>query len=171
MGVALHPIDPLSQVDWSQPLSFILVLPYFPMTELLQMSLDSLPCPPQMRNGGLLLAHLSLSLDTLINPSGWLKIKWSQPPPRTPQWVIISWYIPPSNACTSCNDKDWYDCIWCKDHQAVGLPPLPPLLGGDNSYQGSCSHQLPVSVMEGGHGQTVGGQLPALSSSRPLMPH
>jgi hypothetical protein len=34
-----------------------------------------LPPLPQMRNGGILLAHLSLPTDIPINPSGWLKFK------------------------------------------------------------------------------------------------
>jgi hypothetical protein len=136
MSPAPHPIDPLSWVDQSPPLLFILVPPYLPMIKLLQMSRDPLPCPPQMRNGGPPPAHLSLSSDTPIDPHGWLRIKWIQPLPRAPNWVIIAWYIPPANACISCNDKDWYDRAWCEDNQAAGLLPLPPLLGGGNSFWG-----------------------------------
>jgi hypothetical protein len=39
-----------------------------------------------MRNGGSPLAHLSLS--SLSDPSGWLQYKWSQLPPRAPDWVF-----------------------------------------------------------------------------------
>ena len=40
-----------------------------------------LPPPPQMRNGGSPLAHLP-------DPSWWLQFKWSQPPPRAPEWLF-----------------------------------------------------------------------------------
>ena len=50
------------------------------------MSQDTLPYPPQMRNGGSPPAHLSSSY--LSNPSWWLKFKWSQPPPRAPEWLF-----------------------------------------------------------------------------------
>jgi hypothetical protein len=63
-------INPLSWVDQAPPSSFIIVPP---MTELLQMSQDPLPCPPQLRNGGSPPAYLSSSLDTPIDPHGWLK--------------------------------------------------------------------------------------------------
>ncbi len=49
----------------SPPSSLIfLVLPYLPTSKLIQMSQDPLPYPPQMRNGGSPLAHLSLSADS-----------------------------------------------------------------------------------------------------------
>ena len=82
-----------------------------------------------MRNGGLLQAHLSLSSDATINSSGWLKIKWSQPPPRAPDWVIVIWDVPPANL----DHGDWLARAECEDRQtAAGVLPSPPLqLGGD----------------------------------------
>jgi hypothetical protein len=50
------------------------------------MSQDPLPYPPRMRNGGSPPAHLSSS--SLSDTSGWMKYKWSQPPPRAPDWVF-----------------------------------------------------------------------------------
>jgi hypothetical protein len=48
-----------------------------------------------MRNGGSPPAHLSLS--SLSDPSWWLQFKWSQPPPRTPEWLFDYYerYNPP----------------------------------------------------------------------------
>ena len=39
-----------------------------------------------MGNGGTPPAHLSLSY--LSDPSWWLQFKWSQPPPRAPEWLF-----------------------------------------------------------------------------------
>jgi len=41
---------------------------------------NTLPYPPQMKNGGSSPAHLSSS--SLSDSSWWLQFKWSQPPPR-----------------------------------------------------------------------------------------
>ena len=56
-----------------------------------------LPPPPQMRNGGSPPAHLSSSY--LSDPSWWLQFKWSQPPPRAPEWLFDYYerYNPPTN--------------------------------------------------------------------------
>ncbi len=82
------------QRHWSPPsgrsvhlVIYFLFLLYLPMLEVGQMSQDPLPYPPQMRNGGPPLAHLSSSMDAHINPSGWLKFKCSQPPLRALDWV------------------------------------------------------------------------------------
>jgi hypothetical protein len=48
-----------------------------------------LPPPPQMGNGGSPLAHLSSS--SLSDPSWRLQFKWSQPPPRAPEWLFDSY--------------------------------------------------------------------------------
>jgi hypothetical protein len=82
-----------------------------------------------MRNGELPPAHLSLSSDATINSSGWLKIKWSQPPPHAPDWVIVIWDVPPADL----DHGNWLACAECKDRQiAAGVLPSPPLrLGGD----------------------------------------
>jgi hypothetical protein len=65
-----------------------------------------------MRNGGLPPFHLTSS--SLSNPSAWLQYKWSQPFPRTPDWV--------------CDAKDdWIGRALRKDQQAAGLlPPKSP---------------------------------------------
>ena len=81
-----------------------------------------LPCPPQMSNGGSPPAHSSLSSDALFDPSVWLKIKWSQPPPRAPEWVIVKWYVPPADP----DYGDWFARARCEDRQDAGLLPLPP---------------------------------------------
>ncbi len=55
------------------PSSFIfLVPPYLSTSELLQMSQNPLPCPPQMMNGGSPPAHLYPSPATLSGPPHWL---------------------------------------------------------------------------------------------------
>jgi hypothetical protein len=58
--------DPLNWVDRSTLIIYFLVPPYLPTLELIQMSRDPLPYPPQMRNGGSPPAHLPPSLDTLL---------------------------------------------------------------------------------------------------------
>ncbi len=70
-----------------------LVLQYFSMSELVQMSRDPSPHPPpQMRNGGSLPGHLSSSMDPLFKkfpfaPDPLLVFKWMQPPTRAPNWM------------------------------------------------------------------------------------
>ncbi len=99
------------------------------MLELVQMSRDSSPHPPpQMRNGGPPLAHLSTS--SLSDPSGWLQYKWLQPPPRAPDWVFDDFqkFNPPANVGRPFRDKEWLQQALCKDQQAAGL--LPPKLPG-----------------------------------------
>jgi hypothetical protein len=82
-----------------------------------------------MRNGGSPPAHLSPSSDAPIDPSGWLKIKWSQSPPRASDWVIVIWDVPPADP----DHGDWLARTECEDRQTVvGVLPSPPLqLGGD----------------------------------------
>jgi hypothetical protein len=91
------------------------------------MNQTPLPYPPQMRNSGLLLAHLPLS--SLSNPLAWLQYKWSQPPPRTPDWVFDDYqkFNPPANVGRPLCGKEWLQQAFCKDAQAAGiLPPDPP---------------------------------------------
>ncbi len=53
------------------------------------MSRDYLPCPPQMRNGGLPPAHLSFSLEfTLLHPCHWLAPPQHAPERHAPDCVI-----------------------------------------------------------------------------------
>jgi hypothetical protein len=80
------------------------------------MNQDPLPYPLQMRSGGSLPTHLSLSLDTPLDASYWLQRNWLQPPPRTPERVI-----------DRALRKDWpFECTILKYKQAAGLlPPLP----------------------------------------------
>jgi hypothetical protein len=87
------------------------------------MNQNPLPYPPQMRNGGLPPAHLPLS--SLSNPLVWLQYKWSQPPPRAPDWV--------------CDAPDnWIGCALHEDQQAAGL--LPPKSPGGPILLGACTH-------------------------------
>jgi hypothetical protein len=50
-----------------------------------------------MRNGGLPPAYLPSS--SLSDPLAWLQYKWSQPPPRAPEWVFDDFqnFNPPAN--------------------------------------------------------------------------
>jgi hypothetical protein len=102
------------------------------------MNRDPLPYPPQMRNGGSLLAHLSLSF--LSNPSGWLQYKWSQPPPRAPDWVFDDYqkFNPPADVGCPFHNKEWLQRALRKDQQAAGL--LPPKLPGGPILLGACAH-------------------------------
>jgi hypothetical protein len=108
------------------------------------MNQNPLLYPPQMRNGGLPPAHLPSS--SLSNPSAWLQYKWSQPPPRTPDWVFDDFqkFNPLANVgCPFCN-KEWLQRALHKDQQAASLlPPKSPggpiLLGAharaESAYQ------------------------------------
>jgi hypothetical protein len=108
------------------------------------MNQDPLPYPPQMRNGGSPPAHLSSSF--LSDPSGWLQYKWSQPPPRAPNWVIANYlkFNPPADVgCPLCNEE-WLQRALREDQQAAGLLPQKfpggPILHGarartEHAYQ------------------------------------
>ncbi len=109
------------------------------------MNRNPLPYPPQMRNSGLPPAYLPSS--SLSDPLVWLQYKWSQPPPRAPDWVFNDYqkFNPPANVidCPLC-DKEWHQRAFCKDKEAAGiLPPDPPggpiLLGAracaEHAYQ------------------------------------
>jgi hypothetical protein len=88
-STALHPrkrIDSLLWVDQFTLVTYFVVLPYLSTPELVQMSQDPFPYPPQMTNGGSPLAHLSLSLDAPFDPSGLLDAKYLQLPKRFPNW-------------------------------------------------------------------------------------
>jgi hypothetical protein len=98
-----------------------------------------------MRNGGLPPAHLPLS--SLSNPLAWLQYKWSQPPPRIPDWVFNNFqkFNPPAYAGRPLRNVEWLQRALCKDQQAAGLlPPESPggpiLLGAraraERAYQG-----------------------------------
>jgi hypothetical protein len=64
----------------------------------------------------------------LSDPSWWLqiKIKWSQPPPRAPEWLFDYYerHNPPANVGRPLRDKEWHQRAICEDQQAAGL--LPP---------------------------------------------
>jgi hypothetical protein len=93
------------------------------------MNRDPRPYPPQMRNGGSPPAHLSSS--SLSDPSGWLQYKWSQPPPRAPEWVIDDYlkFNPPANVGCPLHDEEWLQQALREVQQAAGLLP-PKSLGG-----------------------------------------
>jgi hypothetical protein len=80
-----------------------------------------------MRNGGLPPAHLPSS--SLSDPLAWLQYKWSQPPPRAPDWVFNDYqkFDPPANVGRPLCDKEWHQQAFHEDAQAAGiLPPDPP---------------------------------------------
>jgi hypothetical protein len=91
------------------------------------MNRNPLPYPPQMRNGGLPLAHLPLS--SLSDPSAWLHYKWSQPPPCAPDWVFDYYehYNPPAGVGRPLCNEEWHQRAVHKDQQTAGLlPPSSP---------------------------------------------
>jgi hypothetical protein len=91
------------------------------------MNRDPLPYPPQMRNGGSPPAYLSSSF--LSNPSKWLQYKWSQPPPRAPDWVFNCYehYNPPADVGHPLHHEEWHQRVVREDLQAAGiLPPKKP---------------------------------------------
>jgi len=99
------------------------------------MSRDALPDPPQMRNGGSPPAHLSSSY--LSDPSSWLHIKCSQPPPRAPGWLFDyyeSYNPPPLDTFGQPICEDWLQRATREDQRAARLlPPAPhggPILTG-----------------------------------------
>jgi hypothetical protein len=71
------------------------------------MNRNPLPYPPQMRNGGLPPAHLPLS--SLSDPLAWLQYKWSQPPPRAPDWVFDNFqnFNPPADVGRPFHKEEW----------------------------------------------------------------
>jgi hypothetical protein len=89
-----------------------------------------LPPPPQMRNGGSPPAHLP-------DPSWWLQFKWSQPPPRAPEWLFDYYerYNPPANVGRPLRDEEWFHQAFREDHQAAGL--LPPGTPGGPILRGA----------------------------------
>jgi hypothetical protein len=95
---------------------------------------NTLPYPPQMRNGGSSPAHLSSS--SISDPSWWLQFKWSQPPPRAPEWLFDYYrsYNPPANVGRPPPYEEWLQRAIRKDQEAAGLlPPEPgrgPILHG-----------------------------------------
>jgi hypothetical protein len=91
-----------------------------------------LPPPPQMRNGGSTPAHLP-------DPSWWLQFKWSQPPPRAPEWLFDYYerYNPPANVGQPLRDEEWFQRAFHEDQQADGL--LPP---GTSTRHSSSSRPL-----------------------------
>ncbi len=63
----------------------------------------------------------------LSDPSWWLQFKWSQPPPRAPEWLFDYYerYNPPANVGRPLRDKEcWHQRAIREDQQAAGL--LPP---------------------------------------------
>jgi hypothetical protein len=87
---------------------------------------NTLPYPPQMRNSGSLPAHLSSS--SLSNPSWWLQFKWSQPPPRAPEWLFN--YYSRANVGQPPPYEEWLQRAIRQDQEAAGLlPPEQPYWG------------------------------------------
>ena len=82
-----------------------------------------LPPPPQMSNGGSPPASLS---PYLSDPSWWLQIKWSQPPPRAHEWLFHYYKRcnPPANVGPPLRNEEWHQRAIREDQQAAGL--LPP---------------------------------------------
>ena len=95
---------------------------------MVESTINTLPYPPQLRNGGSPPAHLSLS--SLSDPSWWLQFKWSQPPPRAPEWLFDFYerYNPPPLDAFGrplCIE-DWHQRAIREDQQAAGLLPSGP---------------------------------------------
>jgi hypothetical protein len=91
---------------------------------------NTLPYPPQMRNGGSSPAHLPSS--SLSDPSWWLQFKWLQPPPRAPKWLFDYYrsYNPPANVCRPPSYKELLQRAIREDQEAAGLlPPEQPYWG------------------------------------------
>jgi hypothetical protein len=85
------------------------------------------PLSPQMGHGGSPPAHLPSSY--LSDPSWWLQFKWSQPPPRSPEWLFEyhNRYNPPANVGRPLRDESWLQRAIREDQQAAGLlPPAQP---------------------------------------------
>ena len=82
-----------------------------------------------MGNGGSPPAHLPSSY--LSDPSWWLHIKWSHPPPRAPEWLFEYYerYNRPDTFGRPIRDEDWHQRAICEDQQAAGLLPPEPLGG------------------------------------------
>jgi hypothetical protein len=108
------------------------------------MNRNPLPYPPQMRNGGLPLAHLPSS--SLSNPLAQLQYKWSQPPPRALDWVFNNYQKsnPLANVGCPLHDEEWHQQAFREDKQAAGiLPPDPPggpILHGARAHA-ECAYQ------------------------------
>jgi hypothetical protein len=80
-----------------------------------------------MSNGGSPPAYLPSSY--LSDPSWWLQFKWSQPPPRAPEWLFEYYhrYNPPANVGQPLRDEGWLQRAIREDQQAAGLlPPVQP---------------------------------------------
>jgi hypothetical protein len=98
------------------------------------------PDPPQIGNGGSPPAHLPTS--SLSNPAGWLQYKWSQPPPRAPDWVFAHYerFNPPAVVGFPRPWEEWHQRAVREDQQAAGLlPPAPlegPILYGARAHAG-----------------------------------
>jgi hypothetical protein len=77
-----------------------------------------------MRNGGSPPTHLPSSSPS--DYDNWLQLKWSQPPPRAPNWLFASYqaYNPPPGVGFPGPWEDWHQRAFRKDQQAAGL--LPP---------------------------------------------
>ncbi len=76
---------------------------------------------------------------SLSDPSAWLQYKWSQPPPRAPDWVFDDYQKinPPADVGHPLRDKEWHQQAFRKDEQAAGiLPPDPP---GGPILLGACA--------------------------------
>jgi len=89
-----------------------------------------------MSNGGSLPAPLP---PYLSDPSWWLQFKWSQPPPRAPEWLFDYYerYNPPANAGRPLCHEEWHQLAIHEDQQAAGL--LPPGPRGGPILHGACA--------------------------------
>jgi hypothetical protein len=64
-----------------------------------------------------------LPSSSLSDPEVWLHIKWSQPPPRAPEWVFDYYerYNPPASVGRPLRNEEWLQCAFHEDLQAAGL--------------------------------------------------
>jgi len=78
----------------------------------------------------------------LSDPSWWLQFKWSQPPPRAPQWLFDYYkrYNPPANIGRLLRDEEfWHQRAIREDQQAAEL--LPPGTPGGPILHGARTHE------------------------------
>ena len=124
------------------------------------------PDPPQMRNGGSPPAHLSSS--SLSDPSWWLQFKWSQPPPRAPEWLFDYYehYNPPPGPLWSTASLERM-ALTRHPRRPRGCRVTPDeATRGANSSWGSRARGLRIQGLKVGRRRTVGRRAPSPLSRR-----